>query len=362
MFELVGLKARMSTEDDMHLDYYSNNRLTSINTCPTFGVLTSSQHKEMPNANRAMPLEAGGVSHDGFAAVRWYQYYYFQCYNSTQEANAMFHGDRLFPNGRFGQMFDTINTNSTHRTNVINFACEAVETADFYDDISDKKRTISNIQEALIAYVDAWDMERYPVWIRDPLDPKTDIGIEIPFDIVIEIEYFDKSQDETFAGFHNKLKIRFKGILDGLHVDPKHDYRIFIEENKTASVLNDNWLSQWILSHQITGYCLASTTFTNEDCDHAVVSGMRLPIGRNPQEGIRKEHVNRNALMYEKWANWVVTSVDMERQWRDDPIGAPMYTHSCNRYFSVCEFLPFCAATSLEEKKLILSEMVDKDM
>jgi hypothetical protein len=356
MFRLISLNTRMSTEDDMNLDYYSNNRLTSINTCPTYGVLTSSQHKEMPNTSRAMPLEAGSVAHDGFAAVRWYQYYHFQHDGNCETVwqNAMMHGERLFPNGRFGQMFDTIQDGSTHRTNVINFTCEAVETADFYDDITDKKRTVSNIQEALIAYIDAWDMVRYPIWIRDPSDPFTDIGIEIPFDIVVEIDYEDK------IGI-KKLTIRFKGILDGLHTDPKYGNRIFIEENKTASVLNDNWLSQWILSHQITGYCLAATTFTNEDCDHAVVSGMRIPIGRNSQEGIRKEHVNRNALMYEKWANWVVTSVSMERAWRDDPINAPMYTHSCNRYFSVCEFLPFCAATSIEEKKLILSEMVDKD-
>ena len=65
--------------------------------------------------------------------------------------------------------------------------------------------------------------------------------------------------------------------------------------------------------------------------------------------------------MIEKWANWLVTTVDMEQQWRDQVINAPMYTHSCNRYFRSCAFLPFCASDSVEEKEQIIGEMVDDE-
>ena len=54
-------------------------------------------------------------------------------------------------------------------------------------------------------------MLRYPIWIRDASDPDTDVGIEIPFDIVVDIEY------ETDSDFIFTSKARFTGKLDGLH-------------------------------------------------------------------------------------------------------------------------------------------------
>ena len=51
----------------------------------------------------------------------------------------------------------------------------------FYDDISDSKRTLSNISEGLISYVYAYDPDRYNICIRDVSDTTSDIGIEIAF-------------------------------------------------------------------------------------------------------------------------------------------------------------------------------------
>jgi hypothetical protein len=190
-------------------------------------------------------------------------------------------------------------------------------------------------------------MERYPIWVRDDSDPETDIGIEIPFDIVIKITY-------ELGGNTSTLECRFTGKLDGLHWNRED---LIIIEEKTGARLDDAWLSQWILSHQITGYCIASSTFTNLPCKHALVSGMRIPIGKIPSEGIRREYVNRSELLCEKWTNWFVTSVNIEQMWRDDILQAPMYTHSCNRYFSSCSFLPLCADDTLEGKQQTLDEM-----
>ena len=136
---------------------------------------------------------------------------------------------------------------------------------------------------------------------------RTNKIIEIPFDIVVEIEH-TSHQDLEVPWM---TKARFTGKLDGLHMNK--DKLIVIEE-KTGARLDDSWLAQWILSHQITGYCLAATTFTNLPCNHALVSGTRIPIGRIPAEGIRKEYVPRTPLMFEKWANWFVTTVQMESE------------------------------------------------
>ena len=304
-FKLISLDMRMATPEDQHLDTYDHTKLSNINTCPTWGILRYSQHKRMPGTSRAIALEAGSAAHEGFAATRWYQYWKFQCSNATQEANAMLHGHRLFGADRFKKMFDCISKTAADRTNSINFTLEALETSDFYDDIGDRKRTISNIAEALIAYVDAYDMQRYPIWVRDKDDPRTDIGIEITFDIVVDIVYTDeetyKSSQEWEYPLKKKLKARFTGKLDGLHWNKKN---LMIQEEKTGARLDDAWLAQWVTSHQITGYCLASTTFTGLDCSQALVGGMRIPIGKYPSEGIRRETVNRNPMLYEKWANW----------------------------------------------------------
>ena len=61
--------------------------------------------------------------------------------------------------------------------------------------------------------------------------------------------------------------------------------------------------------------------------------------------------------MFEKWANWFVTTIAIDNQWRDDVLSAPMYTHSCNRYFRACSFLPLCACDTVEDKEQVLEEM-----
>mgnify|MGYP003641809449 CR=1 FL=1 len=347
-FNLISLDTRMATDEDSHLPTYDHTKLSNINTCPTWGILRYTHHKKMPGTRREMPLDAGSAAHEAFSAVRLYQYQMFQCKTEAQRANAKFHGIRLFGKDRSERIHSVLSPTATHRTNTINFAIETLESGEFYDDISDNRRTISNISESLISYVDAYDMERYPIWIRDVEDPKTDIGIEIPFDIVVHIKF------QLNHGAEQDMITRFTGILDGLHWNK--DKLIIIEE-KTGARLDDSWLSQWILSHQITGYCIASSTFTKVPCQHALVSGMRIPIGKVPAEGIRREYVNRSPLLCEKWANWFVTSIQMENTWKDNVVQAPMYTHSCNRYFRSCAFLPFCAEDSVENKLSIIDEM-----
>jgi len=347
----------MATDDDKDLPAYDHTKLSAVNTCPTWGILRYKMHKTMPNSSRAMALEAGSASHEGFAAVRHYQYRAFQAKTKVQQDNVDYHGNILFKGNRYSRMVDVLSDTATHRTNTINYAIEAVESSGFYDDLSDGRRTLSNIEEALIAYIDAYDMERYPIWIRDETDPETDIGIEIPYDIVCTIKW-DDGIDYILDHEEETVQARFTGKLDGLHYNK--DELIIIEE-KTGARLDDSWLSQWVLSHQITGYCLAATTFTSLPCNHALVSGMRIPIGKVPAEGIRREYVPRTPLMFEKWANWFVTTIATIDQYKDNVVDAPMYTHSCNRYFRSCSFLPFCASDTVDDKLGIIEEMEDDE-
>lgn len=350
------MKTRMATDADKDIPAYDHTKLSAINTCPTWGIVRYTKHLVMPGANRAMALEAGGASHEGFAAVRWYQYHSTQVTDKTTAAIAQRHAIRLFGEDRLAPMMDTLSAGATDRTNVINFAMESLYSCGFYDDIDDKRRTISSISEALISYVDRYDMHKWPVWVRDVTDPNSDLGIEIAFDIVIEFEYTYTSTDDGLL-YEGSRNYRFTGKLDGLHIQPLKNNDLLVIEEKTGARLDDAWLAQWILSHQITGYCVASSTFTNLDCHDAIVSGMRIPIGKDPTEGIRKERVPRHSLLFNKWAEWFIHTAEIDQAYSNDPLGAPMYTHSCNRYFRPCSFLPLCAAPDIEEKELIFSEM-----
>ena len=350
-FRLNSLSTIMTPEDGCDHHAYDHTKLSAINTCPTWGILRYSLHKTMGGSTRSMALEAGSAAHECFSAVRWYQYHSRQVKTKTEAAIAERQGVRIFGEDRFAKMVGILSSTATDRTNLINIALEALESSGFYDDITDNRRTISNISEAIIAYIDYYDLDRYPIWVRDSNDPDSIIGIENPFDMIVTVNY-------DLNGMRSDKVIRYTGKLDGLHWNK--DKLVIIEE-KTGARIDEHWLAQWMLSHQITGYCVAASTFTNIPCTNAIVSGTRLPIGKIPHEGIRKELVPRNAVMIEKWANWLVTTVEVEQQWHDQVIDAPIYTHSCNRYFRSCSFLPFCAADNVEEKEQIISEMVDDE-
>lgn len=355
MLKILDFSTRLATKDDAHLPTYDHTKLSAINTCPTWGILRYSMHMRMPGAMRVMPLEAGTAAHEAFSAVRWYQFYVHETPTDTLKELAMYQGNRLFPNGRFEQMLNVLSDGATYRTNCINFAIEAIESTDFHDDISDRNRTISNISESLIYYVDSIDPLRFPIWVRDVTDPKSDFGIENSFDVVVKIGFETISHEGVID--YEELEVRFTGKLDGLHIDPRRDNMLIIEENKTGARLDDAWLSQWILSHQITGYCIAAQTFTGLECRRALVSGMKIPIGKNIVEGIRKETVNRGELLIHKWIEWFVTTIKLEQDYSNNVLSAPMYTHSCNRYFRACSFLPLCSCDTVEDKEEVLEQM-----
>lgn len=353
-YKLISIETRMATEDDEHLPAYDHTTLSNINVCPTWGVIRYIKHLKMPSSHRQMALEAGSAAHEGFAAVKWYQFYSRQVSNKCEANIAERHGLRLFGEERFGEMRDTLSNTATDRTNLVNFAILAIESSGFYDDISDNRRTMSNICESFIAYIDRYDLDRYPIWVRDKEDASSDIGIEIPFNIVVTITYEFQEGNSNGATIRATHCSRFTGKLDGLHINKDH---LMVREEKTGARLDDAWLSQWILSHQVTGYCVAASTFTNLECLDAMVSGMRIPIGNNPGEGIRIEKVTRNLEMIEKWTEWFVYTADVAETYRDDPLSAPMFTHSCNRYFSSCSFMPLCAGVDRNDKEAVMNQM-----
>lgn len=336
---------RLTTLDDMHLPAYDNTRLVAINTCPTWGILRYGMHKSMslPSSQggaRQMALECGSAAHEVFAAVRLWQLREYQNLPVLSDC----HGLRLFGAARYEEMLKSVNKSEDARVQSLAFCLSALESSGFYDDPRDRRRTMTNLEEACIAYIDRWDWNRMPVWIRDADDPQSDIGIEIPFDVVLSFVRNDSS----------RIEVRYIGRADGLHT---RNNELYLHENKTASRLDEAWQQSFLLSSQVTGYCLALGLIVGEAINKAEVFGMSIPLPKNYDfGGIVREPVSRYDHHFKRWFDWVLHTVELEQAYTNDPINAPKYTHSCNRYFRPCSMIPFCDATD-EEQIEILEEM-----
>lgn len=346
---------RLATEADQHLKAYDNTKLVAINTCPTFGILRYSMHKSMavPSSQggaRQLALECGSACHDVFAAVRLWQLREYQQLPDLAD----FHGYRLFGTARYEQMLGDAEQRSSEdqRVRSLAYCLSALESSGYYDDPRDRRRTLTNMEEACIAYIDRWDWNRSPVWVRDPKDPKSDIGVELPFDLVIRFELDDGTVREY----------RFIGKADGLHtVSNAGEVFLSLHENKTASRLDDAWRDSFQMSSQVTGYCLALGVWAQEPIERAEVFGLAIPLPRaHDFGGVVREVVYRNSFMFERWFEWFLHTVMLDELYHEDPIKAPKYTHSCNRYFRPCMMIPFCTASD-EDQLEIISEMYDDE-
>ena len=71
----------------------------------------------------------------------------------------------------------------------------------------------------------------------------------------------------------------------------------------------------------------------------------------------------RRPDQYVAWMDWALFIMQIVRQFNDDELihDAPQFTHSCNRYFRPCPFIPYCASPR-DEKPEILAEMVESKL
>lgn len=334
---------REATEKDLHLTAYDHTKLSAINTCPVFGILRYGMHRRMPGAGRAMALEAGSVMHECFAFIRLVSL--VEQYNGRPEFQDRLwqhHGTRLFGQERFRQIHGAIKDASDITELAKVGSVSVLDTSEFFDDPRDKRRTLSNLEEAIYAYINRWRWD-HPVWIRNADDPTSDVGIEIPFDLVVEIR-----------GKHN-LVFRFTGRIDGIHYDSSNT--LTCHDNKTASRLNDAWSMSFALNHQITGYCIASTVFTKQPINKAEILGLAIPLPKTyDYGGYIREVVSRQSHHYKRWIDWLIYTINLAQEYENNPYDAPRFTHSCSRYYRPCTFVPFCD-TDDEEQRIMVSEM-----
>ncbi len=340
-------ECRMATPQDDALETYDHTKLSAINTCPMWGILRYQMHKAVPATGRAMALEAGSAMHEVFSFVRLYSLVQqLRDEGKPEDFIAQlheYHGTRLFGAERLEYI-----VKQAHASNDVGEMCKrgsiaVLDSGGFHDDPRDKRRTMSNLEEASFAYINRWRFD-HRVWMRDDSDPTTDVGIEIPFDIVVTIHGMDM------------LQFRLTGRIDGIHYDGLQ--RLTVHDNKTASRLNDAWSMSQQINHQYTGYCVAASVFTQQVVSNAEVLGLAIPLPRTYDfGGFMKEPMQRHQHHIKRWLAWLVHTIRLANLYHDDPINAPKYTHSCNRYFRPCSLIPFCYGDDNEQQQF-MEEMV----
>lgn len=267
--------------------------------------------------------------HEVFAAVRVWQL----MIRMKLPKHAQVVAYRLFGQKRWMDILRETDFGLDHREQLLQLCFAVLHSGIFYDDPSDDIRTISNMEMATIVYVDEQlpKMDNWPIWVQDRRNPHCMVGIEQVFDVVLV--------------YDDGKTIRYIGTLDGLVIDEYREKRFTLDENKTASRLDDGWIMSFDMSHQVTGYLACASVFFNKAIWHSRIQGLKIkPSGRGDDKYVKL--VSRTAESVMHWANWVRHTVELFEAYQANWENAPRYTHSCNRYFRPCSLLPFCADTA----------------
>jgi len=264
--------------------------------------------------------------HEVFAAVRIWQLSDKQGLNKHATATA----ERIFGRKRWNDCVNEVDAGLDDRERLLQLTFAILHSGEFYDDPSDDIRTIGNMEMATIVYVDEQlpKMENWPIWVADKKNAGGPVGIEQVFDVVLV--------------YDDGRTIRYIGTLDGLVLDEYRSKRPTLDENKTASRLDDGWIASFDMSHQVTGYLACASTYFGFPIWNSRIQGLKIkPAHRGDDKYVKL--VSRNANNVRAWASWVRHTVELFEAYRSDWENAPRYTHSCNRYFRPCSLIPFCS-------------------
>jgi hypothetical protein len=335
---------------DLTLPWVDYSTMSAVNTCPRWGIIHSIHGKRLSaGTERVLPLEAGRAMHDVFAACR-----FFDLIHSIPagEANKQHRIDeyarKLFATPEYPDRWFTatryLASKEDAETRCMQMCLSLLETCGYYDDPRDNKRTQANLESAAINYV-----QRYPLGRFIPILTDTLIGIEVPFDVTI---YNDNKQPIT----------RFIGRVDGVCIDTLRpsDTTPEVHENKTGSRIDTVWSNSFDTSNQVTGYCIAMEVMLGLPIRNVVMWGLQLPVPKSSSysDGMMRYPTGRTEGAFYEWQTWVQHTLDIIAKYKDTPTDAPMYTHSCNRYFRSCSFIPLCCESREQRKHIFDNEMV----
>ena len=341
---------------DLTLPWVDYSTMSAVNTCPRWGLIHSWHGKRLSaGTERVLPLEAGRAMHDVFAACRFFDLIHSiktapdiqHEYQMQQLARIFNYATKLFATPEYPDRWlrasEYMDSGEDEQTQCMQMCLSLLDTCGYYDDPKDNKRTQANLESAAINYV-----QKYPLGRFIPVLTDTLIGVEVPFDVTI---YNDNKQPV----------VRFIGRVDGVCVDTLRpsDPTPEVHENKTGSRIDTVWSNSFDTSNQVTGYCIAMECMLQLPIRNVVMWGLQLPVPKSSSysDGMMRYPTGRTEGAFYDWQLWVQHTLDIISKYKDAPTDAPMYTHSCNRYFRSCEFIPLCCESRDQRKHIYEHEM-----
>lgn len=338
---------RWTLPEEKHLFAFSYSIVESILTCPVYGLIRYYKRKYYPT-RRNVPLEAGSQMHEVFAAIRLWQLWRKQDLRKHFE----YHGARLFNSKekptRFQDAFRRMD--DSPRDELLSFCYKIINSGDFYDDPDDRMRTIANMEESTIRYVDEMMARMKPgnraaakVWVADVNDPTAPVGIEQTLDVIVEW----KGQ-----------KIRYIGTIDGLMIQYDFPDAIMVDENKTASRLDEAWREAWKVKSQPTAYLYMAKLLTGMPGTKVRILGIKIKQTRSAED-FDAFIEERSDYQLADWARSLLFCAKIVADYGEQPLDAPQFTHSCNRYFRACTFVDLCAAEPEDREDIYNDSMIE---
>jgi len=335
---------------DTTLPWVDYSTMSAINTCPRWGLINSWHGKHLnAGVDRVLPLEAGRAMHDVFACIRFFDLIHSigvghkPDYDGVVLKRIFDYATKLFATKedplRWQQAFSYYLSSEDEITRCMQMCLNLLETSGYYDDPRDNRRTMSNLESAAINYIQRYPLGRFVPIMTDKL-----IGVEVPFDVTVH-----DSRDNPL--------VRFIGRVDGVCVDTMrpNDKVPEVHENKTGSRIDTVWSNSFDTSNQVTGYCIALSCMLDLPIRNVVMWGLQIPVPKSSSytDGIMRYPTTRNEASFHEWQTWVQHTLAVIDRYEADPVNAPMYTHSCNRYFRSCSLIPLCCESSAEQRQHI---------
>jgi hypothetical protein len=309
--------------------WLDHTRATAIHTCPRWGIVRNMHGKSLEVEGRQVPLECGNALHQSFAAHRLWQLHAADTPTSLIDTA----GTRIFGHARWYELAAKLDEDDPAPISL-----EALYTSGYIDDPRDRKRTLSNMELSLLHY-----LTRYPHGYLPFVDGDF-VGIEVP--VRLKLSFEDGTQ---FA---------YLGRADVILTEPKTG-KLIVVDNKTSSNVANQWETQWRTSHQLTGYCVGVSSMIRRRVMDYGVLGLQVPLPKGQEfGGYLFMEGQKTTRAVAEWAKWAYSAWSLWDQYKDVPFEAPMYTHSCYRYFRGCSFIPICDIAE-DDPPVTLSELTD---
>lgn len=354
-------------EKDADMPYLTSSMIEAINTCPKWGLINSVYAKHFVVGFRQTALEAGSLMHDVLAMLNLYQIGVVQGFAD----HAAHHGRELLTISRYkyitqdGELMKPLGEHEDEMRRLESIAYNVIGSSEYYDDPSDNNRTLSNLEHCALELCHYWlmNLRDFNVFIADRNDPLQPVGMEMSLDVVFHVEYtkeeWNNNQGAMVKSISSK-QFRFIGLADVVYENEDTQAKT-LGEYKTAARMGDAWRDAFQTRHQLTAYNAALLALFPEDLTlNTIMIGSAIPV-RKTTAAVQHFTVTRDRgniidfLRTAMFADSLRSSFDVTTV-----VKAPMFTHSCNRYFKSCALLDLCTSP-MEDQQVMFEQMPVKE-